>query len=88
MFVHVLSISSLKGGVGKTTVTLGLASAAFARGLRTLVVDLDPQSDASTGMDIQVAGHLTIADVRRCRKRAPSTQRCTWNRLAPAGQSG
>ena len=29
--VHVLSVSSLKGGVGKTTVTLGLASAAFAR---------------------------------------------------------
>ena len=54
--MHVLSVSSLKGGVGKTTVTLGLASAAFARGVRTLVVDLDPQSDVSTGMDIQVAG--------------------------------
>jgi CO dehydrogenase nickel-insertion accessory protein CooC1 len=61
--VHVLSVSSLKGGVGKTTVTLGLASAAFARGLRTLVVDLDPQSDVSTGMDINVAGHLNVADV-------------------------
>ena len=56
--MHVLSVSSLKGGVGKTTVTLGLASAAFAKGLRTLVVDLDPQSDVSTGMDINVAGHL------------------------------
>lgn len=61
--MHVLSVSSLKGGVGKTTVTLGLASASFARGLRTLVVDLDPQSDVSTGMDISVAGHLTVADV-------------------------
>ncbi len=61
--MHVLSVSSLKGGVGKTTVTLGLASAAFARGVRTLVVDLDPQSDVSTGMDIQVAGHLNVADV-------------------------
>jgi chromosome partitioning protein len=61
--VHVLSVSSLKGGVGKTTVTLGLASAAFARGVRTLVVDLDPQSDVSTGMDIQVLGHLNVADV-------------------------
>ncbi|TPX04344.1 ParA family protein, partial [Schumannella luteola] len=48
--MHVLSVSSLKGGVGKTTVTLGLASAAFARGISTLVVDLDPQSDVSTGM--------------------------------------
>jgi len=63
LLVHVLSVSSLKGGVGKTTVTLGLASAAFARGLRTLVVDLDPQSDVSTGMDIDVTGHLNVADV-------------------------
>ena len=61
--MHVLSVSSLKGGVGKTTVTLGLASAAFAKGLSTLVVDLDPQSDVSTGMDIDVAGHLNVADV-------------------------
>ena len=61
--MHVLSISSLKGGVGKTTVTLGLASAAFARGLRTLVVDLDPQADASTGLDLKIAGKLNIADV-------------------------
>ncbi|MFM1927408.1 MAG: hypothetical protein RLZ06_984, partial [Actinomycetota bacterium] len=45
--MHVLSVSSLKGGVGKTTVALGLASAAFAQGLKTLVVDLDPQCDAT-----------------------------------------
>jgi chromosome partitioning protein len=44
-------------------VTLGLASAAFARGVRTLVVDIDPQSDVSTGLDIEVSGHLNIADV-------------------------
>lgn len=61
--MHVLSVSSLKGGVGKTTVTLGLASAAFARGLRTLVVDLDPQSDVSTGMAVEMTGHLNVADV-------------------------
>ena len=63
--VHVLSISSLKGGVGKTTVTLGLASAAFAKGLRTLVVDLDPQSDASTGMDIEIEGRLNVESIER-----------------------
>jgi cellulose biosynthesis protein BcsQ len=43
----VLSVSALKGGVGKTTITLGLASAAMAKGLRTLVIDLDPQCNAS-----------------------------------------
>ena len=63
VLVHVLSVSSLKGGVGKTTVTLGLASAAFSRGLRVLVVDLDPQADASTGMQVEIAGHGSIADV-------------------------
>jgi cellulose biosynthesis protein BcsQ len=48
--VQVLSISALKGGVGKTTVTLGLASAAMSRNLRTLVIDLDPQCNASIGL--------------------------------------
>jgi chromosome partitioning protein len=60
--VHVLSVSSLKGGVGKTTVTLGLASAAYAKGVPTLVVDLDPQADVSTGMDVPVAP-VNVADV-------------------------
>lgn len=86
LLVHVLSISSLKGGVGKTTVTLGLASAAFSRGLRTLVVDLDPQSDASTGMDIKVDGHLTIADVLASPKERVVRQAITssgWTRGRP-----
>ena len=61
--MHVLSVSSLKGGVGKTTVTLGLASAAFSRGLRTLVVDFDPQSDVSTGLAVNPVGYATVADV-------------------------
>lgn len=48
--MQVLSVSALKGGVGKTTVTLGLASAALSRNLRTLVIDLDPQCNASIGL--------------------------------------
>lgn len=63
MSVHVLSVSSLKGGVGKTTVTLGLASSAFAMGLRTLVIDLDPQSDVSTGLGVSTEQAVTVADV-------------------------
>ncbi|MFE6966062.1 ParA family protein [Agromyces sp. NPDC057679] len=80
--MHVLSVSSLKGGVGKTTVTLGLASAAFARGVRTLVVDLDPQSDVSTGMDIQMAGHLNVADVL-----ASPKEKIVRSAIAPSGWS-
>lgn len=42
-----VAVLNQKGGVGKTTVTLGLASAAWSRGLRTLVVDLDAQANAT-----------------------------------------
>lgn len=61
--MQVLSVSSLKGGVGKTTVSLGLASAAFAKGLRTLVVDLDTQCDASTGLGAIGDFETTVVDV-------------------------
>ncbi len=42
---------SLKGGVGKTSVVLGLAGSAAANGLRVLVVDLDPQANATSSLD-------------------------------------
>jgi cellulose biosynthesis protein BcsQ len=61
--MRVVSVSSLKGGVGKTTVTLGIASAGFAAGQRVLVIDMDPQSDASTGLDVVMGNHLTVAHV-------------------------
>jgi chromosome partitioning protein len=48
--VQVIAVLSLKGGVGKTTVALGLAGAALQRGLRTLVVDLDPQANATVAL--------------------------------------
>ncbi len=56
---RIVSISSLKGGVGKTSITLGLASAALHSGLSTLVIDLDPHGDASTGLAVDE----TIPDV-------------------------
>ncbi|MGQ0573371.1 MAG: ParA family protein [Pseudonocardia sp.] len=58
----VVAIVSLKGGVGKTSVALGLAGAAQRHGLRTLVVDLDPQANATVALDPRPAG-ASIADV-------------------------
>lgn len=46
-----ISVVALKGGVGKTTVTLGLAGAALQHGLRVLVIDLDPQSNATLALN-------------------------------------
>ena len=58
----VVATLSLKGGVGKTTVALGLAGAAQAHGVRTLVVDLDPQANATVALDAG-ATTATVADV-------------------------
>lgn len=58
----VLSVLSLKGGVGKTSLVLGLAGAAEARGIPTLVVDLDPQANATSALDPEAVPY-TISDV-------------------------
>jgi cellulose biosynthesis protein BcsQ len=60
--VHTVAVLSLKGGVGKTTVALGIASAALRRGTRTLVADLDPQGNATTSLDPPFTD-ATLADV-------------------------
>ena len=59
--MSITAVVNQKGGVGKTTVTLGLAAAASARGRRVLVVDLDPQANATTGLgvwDAQVSRNI------------------------------
>jgi len=61
--VFIVSVCSLKGGVGKTSVTLGLASAALHQGVNTLVVDFDPQGDTTLGLLGEPASTLDIAEV-------------------------
>ena len=56
-----VAVLSMKGGVGKTTVALGLASAAWNRHWRTLVVDLDPQANSSMGVGL-LDPALTVGD--------------------------
>ena len=60
--MQVVATLSLKGGVGKTTVALGLAGAAQQHGLRALVVDLDPQANATIALDTGPTT-ATVADV-------------------------
>ncbi|MCB5294885.1 ParA family protein [Arthrobacter sp. SO3] len=94
--MQVVSISSLKGGVGKTSVTTGLASAALAAGIPTLVVDLDPHADASTALGVRPGDQLDIGRMLKSPRRArlaenvvPSgwVERGSANGGAPAGRT-
>jgi chromosome partitioning protein len=86
-----MAVANQKGGVGKTTTAINLASSLAANDLKILLIDLDPQGNATTGLGIpktmeqQTTYHVLVADIELKDVIVPSSFDGLW--IAPANRN-